>query len=69
MRIFIVTLTILSIIFFSSMKIDSQVEHYRITQDSLQASRDKYINEVKEKIKGKEQMAVDSVFKNLKVFG
>ncbi len=64
-----VTLSILAIIFFSSTTINSQVKIYELTQDSLQASRDKYINSVKEKIKGKEQIAVDSVFENLKIFG
>ena len=38
-------------------------------QDSLQEDRNKYINELKEKIKGKENFPVDSVFGNLKVFG
>lgn len=37
--------------------------------DSLQADRDKYIASLKELIKGKEKMMVDSVFKNLKVLG
>lgn len=69
MKIFVVALSILTIIFFSSMKINTQIKSYQGIQDSLQDSRDKYINELREKIKGKEQMAVDSVFENLKVFG
>jgi hypothetical protein len=38
-------------------------------KDSLQMLRDHYLKEVAAFIKGKEKMAVDSVFKNLKVFG
>lgn len=37
--------------------------------DSLQVIRDYYIKIVAETIRGKEKMAVDSVFTNLKVFG
>src|SRR5438105_9474489 len=37
--------------------------------DSLEADRAKYIAIVKEHIKGKEKMRVDSVFDNLKVLG
>jgi Photosynthetic reaction centre cytochrome C subunit len=69
MKVFIAIISILTIIFFSSMKIDARADTYGIYQDSLQVDRNKYINELKEKIKGREQMAVDSVFKNLKVFG
>lgn len=36
-------------------------------QDSLDADRMKYMNEVMESIKGKEKLPADSVFKNLKV--
>lgn len=51
------------------MKITSQKDLLSNHKDSLQADRDKYINELKEKIKGKESMMVDSVFSNLKVLG
>jgi hypothetical protein len=37
--------------------------------DSLEKDRAKYIALINEKIKGKEKMAVDSVFSNLKVLG
>ena len=69
MKIRIVTVSIFSIIFFSSMGIKNQVSVGHANQDTLQASRNKYINEIKEKIKGKEKMRVDSVFENLKVLG
>jgi hypothetical protein len=36
-------------------------------EDSLEADRLKYMNEVMESIKGKEKLPADSVFKNLKV--
>lgn len=36
-------------------------------EDSLEADRMKYMNEVMESIKGKEKLPADSVFKNLKV--
>lgn len=38
-----------------------------INNDSLEADRMKYMNEVMETIKGKEKLPADSVFKNLKV--
>jgi hypothetical protein len=37
-------------------------------EDSLAADRAKYSKEVMESIKGKEKMAADSVFKNVKIF-
>jgi hypothetical protein len=36
-------------------------------EDSLEADRLKYMNEVMESIKGKEKLPADSVFKNIKV--
>ena len=39
------------------------------TVDSLQADRDKYIAIIKEQIKGRERLSVDSVFENLVVLG
>ena len=40
-----------------------------IFNDSLEADRAKFIALINERIKGKEKMAVDSVFTNLKVLG
>lgn len=40
-----------------------------IDQDSLSEDRLKHVNEIKEAIKGKEDMEVDSVFKNLQSIG
>jgi len=69
MKTTLVILSFLTSVFFSSLKISDQVKVDQPTTDSLQASRDKYINSLKEKIKGKEKMTVDSVFENLKVLG
>ena len=38
-----------------------------VNQDSLQAERERYVKEVLESIKGKENMAADSVFRNIKI--
>ena len=51
------------------MRITNEATAHHTYQDTLQAVRDKYINELKEKMKGKEKMTVDSVFENLKVLG
>jgi hypothetical protein len=67
---FIITIgSIVVVLFFSSMKIGNSGNATAVYQDSLQSTRDKFINELKQQIKGREQMAVDSVFQNLKVFG
>ena len=57
---------------FISLSLEAQETQKSIVlnhQDSLQASRDKFISEINEKIKSKEKWMVDSVFKNLKVLG
>jgi hypothetical protein len=69
MKIILTIFSIAAILFFSSMKIGNAVNATAAYMDSLQAGRDKFINELKQKIKGREQVAVDSVFQNLKVFG
>jgi hypothetical protein len=40
-----------------------------VLNDSLELDRAKYISIINERIRGKEKMAVDSVFSNLKVLG
>lgn len=70
MKIFIgISLIALFVIVSSSAIIQRPGSLSMNPADSLQVIRDQYIKEVSESIKGKEKMAVDSVFKNLKVFG
>ena len=69
MKSYIAIFSILAVIFFSSMQINSNFKASTNYQDSLQADRDKYLNSLKEKIKGKEKIMVDSVFENLKILG
>ncbi len=69
MKILLVLFLAVSLLAFSSGVIKQQHVIANNLQDSLQEERNKFIDEVKEKIKGKEKMMVDSVFKNLKVLG
>src|SRR6266487_290977 len=71
MRILFVSLLIISVIGSSAFALthsgnsDNKISF--ASDDSLEADRMKYMNEVMASIKGKEKMRADSVFKNLKV--
>jgi hypothetical protein len=71
MRIFFVLLLITTVISLSAFALrDSLNSDKKIpfnNEDSLDADRMKYMNEVMASIKGKEKMRADSVFKNLQV--
>ncbi len=69
MKMYIAILTIISLTFLLSMTSKNQTSSEPFFQDSLQANRDKFLNELKEEIRGKEKWRVDSVFENLKVLG
>jgi len=60
---------IFSVIFFSSFEEGIQQMPVLNYNDSLEKDRAKYVAEVKESIKGREKMQVDSVFKNLTHIG
>lgn len=66
----LITISLLSLLIIVSA---GTIEHtnrlHTNYADSLQASRDMYLQQVAESMRGKEKMAVDSVFKNLKIFG
>lgn len=68
MRLFVTIMILVSSIAFLSMGMNISPIQKQSSTDTLQSQRNKYINEIKEQIKGKEKMAVDSVFINLKVF-
>lgn len=59
---------IIGISSFVSISTTSKKDHAAITwKDTLMADREKYIKLYKDSIRGKENMAADSVFKNIKV--
>lgn len=53
----------------SAHTINKQNDFQKSTYDSLQSIRDGYLEKIRYEIRGKEKMPVDSVFKNLKIFG
>lgn len=71
MRILFVSLSISIFILVSAFAVNHSVsdngDKHFTEQDSLEADRMKYMNEVMASIKGKEKLPADSVFKNLKV--
>jgi hypothetical protein len=71
MRILFASLLITFFIAASSFAVKhsdiNNANRYSAEQDSLEADRMKYMNEVMALIKGKEKLPADSVFKNLKV--
>lgn len=71
MRVTIVSLLIIIIVSSSVFAIahaDAIPGNLKLPlEDSLEADRLKYMNEVMESIKGKEKLPADSVFKNIKV--
>jgi len=69
MRIYSVAAILVISVFLCSASARHSSTAGRTYGDSLQADRDKYINSLRELIKGREKMTVDSVFKNLKVLG
>jgi Photosynthetic reaction centre cytochrome C subunit len=70
MKTTVVLITILTaVILFSSFSKSPSVYNNKGVSDSLQKDREKYVAEIKEMIKGKEKIVVDSVFKNLKNIG
>lgn len=71
MRILFVFLVVTTFIGISAFPVaHSENSHSNISfssEDSLEADRMKYMNEVMASIRGKEKLPADSVFKNLKV--
>lgn len=67
MRIAIILITCIIFIYLSAFSITISCSRLAAIEDSLDADRLKYMNEVLASIKGKEKMEADSVFKNLKV--
>jgi hypothetical protein len=70
MRILSVTLLIIFLVGISAFGVSVSNHNDRsilLNNDSLEADRMKYMNEVMVSIKGKEKLPADSVFKNLKV--
>jgi len=70
MRITFVLLMIIIIVSTSAFAIvhSNSIDNLNLSfEDSLEADRLKYMNEVMESIKGKEKLPADSVFKNIKV--
>jgi len=66
----IISLLVVSVAFFASFKTNNGTPDPLIEktfQDSIEADKLKYINLIKESIKGKENMRADSVFKNIKM--
>ncbi len=57
------------VLFFSSMNGCTSGKNTIKTNTHLEEDRNKYISQINQDIKGKEQVIVDSVFKNLKVLG
>lgn len=69
-KLFVVSSILIMIIGFLSFGTPTGIEKTATSlNDSLKQDRAKFIALINESIKGKEQMAVDSVFKNLKVLG
>jgi hypothetical protein len=71
MKKFIVSVTLLLLVVFcvSFSRNRYSISNRQAFSDSLEKDRAKYIALVGESIKGKEHIAVDSVFANLKVLG
>jgi len=70
MRILFVLLVIIMLISISSLAVThSSIKNNlaSVKEDSLQADRLKYMNQVMASIKGQEKLPADSVFKNIKV--
>ena len=70
MKISIAILLIAGLVCLSAFAVINHHNHTAIfpgNEDSLDADRMKYMNEVMASIKGKEKLPADSVFKNLKV--
>jgi len=68
MRIIFVSLLTITLIGLSSFGVGTtSIDNGKTIEDSLEADRMKYMNEVLASIKGKEKLPADSVFKNLKV--
>src|SRR5438477_11994832 len=68
MRILFVLLMLVMLMGVSSFAINHTADNFvSVKEDSLEADRLKYMNEVMESIKGKEKLPADSVFKNIKV--
>lgn len=63
----LVLLLFAGVTFLSLSSLVSSSEDARPQTDTLKAERAKYIAAIREKIKGKEQLPADSVFKNIKV--
>lgn len=69
-KLIIVSLLATSIIILASFKPQSVATNIiieRTFQDSVEADKLKYITQIKESIKGKENMRADSVFQNIKM--
>ncbi len=69
MKYLIYLFTISCVLIFPSFKNNTKYNPSEHSQDSLQVERNKYISSIKTEISGKENIAVHSVFKYLKVFG
>src|ERR1051325_3923135 len=67
MRLSFVCASIATFVCVSAFEVNHSAISRKIFDDSLEADRMKYMNEVMASIKGKEKMRADSVFKNLKV--
>ncbi len=64
-RLFVVILLLLPVILFNAFTPKGIDVIHSLPQDSLSQDRLKHVNEIKEMIKGKEDMPADSVYKNL----
>src|ERR1700730_16796397 len=69
MKWLLVILSLLASVAFSGIRMNPNKILQEADEDSLQAQRDKYLNEIRKAIAGKENDPVDSVFHNLKVLG
>jgi hypothetical protein len=69
MKWLLVIFSLLACVAFSTIRMNPNKAQQQVDEDSLQAQRDKYINEIRLAIAGKENNLVDSVFHNLKVLG
>ena len=69
-KLVLLSLVVMSVVLLASFvsgNNPSRQATEKMLQDSLEADRAKYVNLVKESIKGKENMRADSVFKNIKI--
>jgi len=67
MRALAILIVIVGFVLFLAPATSSAHKAFKSTEDSLEADRMKWMKEVLASIKGKEKLAADSVFKNLKV--